>query len=103
MFRTSNFCLPLAAAVFAICVSAPASAIDCRKGYQRVQGNWIATPYCQDQYLSEVATVYGVSAPAAKLRNNPNFKRNVCRLVGRDIRIQETCNQVNPWGARRGF
>ena len=65
-----------AAAVSAIALAgsfSPASAaIACKDGYQRVQGNYIATPYC------------------------PNYKRQVCLTVGNDIRVQEICRTVNP-------
>lgn len=77
----------LAAALFA----APAAAIKCERGYQRVQGNLIATPYCQDQYLAQVAREYGFKSSAKKIRNNPNYKKEVCRFVFSDIRVQQTC------------
>lgn len=74
-------------------VAHPASAhgIVCQDGYQRVQGNLIATPYCQDNNLARVAREFGVKASAERVRNNPNYKREICRLVGRDIRVQEAC------------
>jgi hypothetical protein len=68
-----------------------AHAIECDQGYQRVQGNMIATPYCQDAYLAVVARQFGVNASAEKIRNNPSYKREVCRIAGRDIRVQSTC------------
>jgi hypothetical protein len=76
----------------AAALAAPAAAaIKCEKGFQRVQGNLIATPYCQDQYLAQVARQYGFKASAAKIRNNPNYKKELCRFVFNDIRVQETC------------
>ncbi len=56
-----------------------------------MQGQLIATPYCQDEYLAQVARQYGLKASAAQLRNNPNFKKEVCRTVFSDIRVQTTC------------
>jgi hypothetical protein len=77
-----------AAAVFV----APASAaIKCKRGTQLVGGQWIATPYCQDQYLAEVARKSGFNASAAKIRNNPNYKKNLCQYMYSDIRVQQTC------------
>jgi hypothetical protein len=38
----------------------------------------------------------------AEIRSNPNAKRNICVFVGRDIRVFENCQTVNPTG-RRGF
>lgn len=84
--------------------AAPASAsIKCVKGFQLVQGNYLATPYCQDQIVAEVAREYGVRTSAAQIRNNPNHKRHVCRLIGRDLRVQESCLTVNPGGRARSF
>ena len=94
--------LSLAIIVAAAALATPALAIDCVRGYQRVQGNLIATPYCQDQSLAQVAREYGIPATASKIRNNPNYKKEVCRTVFNDIRIQTTClNAGVPEG--RGF
>lgn len=83
--------------------SAPAdAAITCRNGAQLVSGSYIMTPYCEDKLLAEVAREYGSRASFAEIRNNPNTKRHVCRLVGRDIRVFENCQTVNPNG-RRGL
>lgn len=68
-----------------------AAAIDCEEGFQRVQGSLIATPYCQDENLANVARTYGMSVSAAAIRHNPNYKRYVCQLVGRDNRVHTTC------------
>lgn len=90
-------------AVGLIALSTPASArIACRDGYQLVSGSFISTPYCQDALLSDVARAFGVKASAARIRENPNYKREICRLVGHDIRVQETCNFERP-GSRRAF
>lgn len=95
----------LIAVGLALTASAPVqpaeAAIRCNKGYQLVGGNEIATPYCQDEYLAVVARKYGVSTSGARIRNNPNHKREVCRLVGQDIRVQQTCVDSLPTG--RGF
>jgi hypothetical protein len=72
-------------------LATPAAAIKCVKGYQKVQGNLLSTPYCQDQYLAQVARQYGLRASASKIRNNPNYKKEICRTVFTDIRVQETC------------
>lgn len=90
-------------AILAVIGAAPAAAgIECHNGYQSVQGNLLATPYCQDKLLASVAREYGSRVSFAEIRDNPNAKRDVCRLVGRDIRVYENCDTVNPNG-RRGF
>jgi hypothetical protein len=85
------------AAGFLLAGYAPAEAgIACVKGFQKVQGNWMSTPYCQDAYVAQVAREYGFSASAEAVRNNPMFKQRLCRFIGQDIRIKESCDEVNP-------
>lgn len=92
------------AALFAAAMwSEPAAAIECRGGFQVVQGNLLATPYCQDALLANVARQYGFKTSAAAIRENPNHKREICRFVGRDIRVQENCITANPNGRGRLF
>lgn len=81
------------AATALILASLPAEArIKCNGSYQTVGGNEIATPYCQDNYLAKVARQYGMRVSDAAVRNNPNLKREVCRLVGYDIRVSDVCS-----------
>jgi hypothetical protein len=83
--------------------SLPAEArIVCKSGFQMVAGSWIATPYCQDSLVGAVARQHGVKVSDAALMSNPNLKRNVCQLVGRDIRLTTACVDANSQG-RRGF
>jgi hypothetical protein len=92
----SGTCFAIAALV------SEAQAIECKDGNQRVQGNLIATPYCQDDNLARVARQAGVRVTAERIRNNPGTKRDVCRLVGRDIRVQDACvNENQPFRGNR--
>lgn len=79
------------AVLFALPGAAWAGGIKCERGFQRVQGNLIATPYCQDDYLAQVAREYGFKASAKRIRNDPNYKKEICRYVYSDIRVQTTC------------
>lgn len=72
--------------------------IKCQGGAQLVAGSYIATPYCQDELLAQVARSYGMKAPADRIRHNPNYKREVCRFVGHDIRVYEYCSNERPSG-----
>jgi hypothetical protein len=87
----------------AITVACPAYAITCESGYQRVQGNLIATPYCQDEYLAQVARQFGFKTSGDRIRGNPNYKREVCAIAGRDIRVQSICIESNPTGRTGRF
>ena len=60
----------------------PASAaIKCQDGNQLIQGNWMATPYCQDALLAQVANARGFKTSFAAIRNNPNHKKELCRFL----------------------
>ena len=88
--------------LFMIAGDVPAeAAIKCSQGYQIVNGSPIATPYCQDNLVAQVAREYGFKASESAVRNNPNFKREICRYVGRDNRLTTAC--VNENTGRRAF
>lgn len=96
-FRTT-----FAALVLPLLLALPAEArIACKNGYQMVNGTPLATPYCQDNLVGEVARQYGIKVSDAEIRNNPNTKRYVCQMIGRDNRTYMAC--INSFGARRGF
>lgn len=69
-----------------------AAAIKCNGPYQIVQGNEIATPYCEDNYIAYVASHYhGIAVSPRAVRQNPNLKRDICRRIGHDIRVKAYC------------
>jgi hypothetical protein len=92
----------IAGVIFASFAGSAQAEIACNKGFQKVQGSWLSTPYCQDAYVAQVAKEYGFSATPAQVRNDPLFKQRICRFIGQDIRIKESCDEVNP-GARSWF
>jgi len=94
MTKSIRVRLRFAPAIAAMIVATPASAVDCVRGYQRVQGNLILTPYCQDQQLAQVAREFGMRVSASEIRNNPNYKKEICRTVFTDIRVQMTCENA---------
>jgi hypothetical protein len=77
---TSRTALPTAAAVL-ICVgyATPAPGIDCNGPWQTVDGQQIATPYCEDNYLGQIARASGLRVSNVEIRQNPNKKGEVCR------------------------
>lgn len=82
------------AAALATILAAPANAgVVCKDDYQYVGGHYVSTPYCRDNYLAKVARGYGAKASERDVRNNPNFKRELCRLVGHDSRVRDNCDQ----------
>jgi hypothetical protein len=92
MSKQLRFAARVAAlAAAAAALASPAAAITCRDGTQNVQGTWIATPYCQDLLLAQVGRERGFPASVDKIRNNPNYKKELCRSVLTDIRVTDTC------------
>ncbi len=85
-------------ALLAVGLGLPAEAkVVCKKGFQLVEGSPLATPYCQDQYVAEVALEYGFKAATpARVRQDPIYKQTLCRFIGQDIRIKQSCDEVNP-------
>jgi hypothetical protein len=96
MRKTSSV---IAAVSLGVLFAAPASArIECKEDYQLVAGSLIATPYCQDENLASVARrYYGMKVSGAAVRNNPNYKLEVCRLIGRDNRVRGACVSSDPF------
>lgn len=83
----------LLVAAGALAAATPASAITCKGEYQLVQGQYLSTPYCQDNYLASVAREYGSRVSGREIRNNPNKKAEVCRFMGHDTRVSHICQQ----------
>ena len=75
-----------AAIAATLALASPAAAINCRSGTQLIQGSWMAT-YCQDVLLAQVGRESGYAASFEKIRNNPNYKKELCRGVFTDIRV----------------
>jgi hypothetical protein len=83
----------LAASLALILLGTAAQArIVCHEGFQTVNGQEISTPYCNDNYVAEVARLRGLKVSNEEVRNNPAAKDEVCRKIGGDIRIQHYCN-----------
>jgi hypothetical protein len=77
----------------ALAAVTPAQAIECDGNFQvQRDGTRIATPYCQDGNLGRVAREYGVRVSDHEIRWNPSEKGRVCRFVGDDNRVRDTCS-----------
>lgn len=81
---------------FAMSAGKAEAKITCRGQFQVSGGRLISTPYCQDEYLAEVAREYGIRTTGSKMRNSFSAKVSVCRTVGHDIRVRENCLTVLP-------
>lgn len=78
-------------------VAQPASAaIRCEGNFQITKQGRINTPYCEDNYLAQVAREYGMRVSFEAIRYNPSVKERACRFVGNDIRVKDTCQRYLP-------
>ena len=94
----------LAATGFAVVAglsAAPAHAISCKGAYQMTSNGPIATPYCEDNYLAQVARGYGIRVSNRTIRQNFNKKREVCYVVGHDTRVSDICAGLIDGGSSR--
>jgi len=97
MKRHLTECLWLAAAIVLLVAAAPAEArIVCHDGYQQNSGGEVQTPYCQEEYLAQVAREHGMKVSGAQLRASYGLEREACQLSLNDIRVAEFCNPFRP-------
>ena len=86
----------------ALCFAGPAVArIRCQGSFQVTANGNIATPFCADNYLAQVARSYGTRVSDEAIRQNPILKERVCRFIGHDIRVEDICAGLLPEGGRR--
>jgi hypothetical protein len=79
-------------ATVATAAAPAASAIRCEGNFQvQKSGQRIATPYCADGYLAQVAREYGARTTGHEMRWNPSEKARICRFIGDDNRVRDTC------------
>ena len=80
-----------AGAAFAA-AAGPAFAITCDGNFQvQRSGHRIVAPYCQDANLARVAREYGARVNPDLIRWNPSEKERLCRFMGDDNRVRDTC------------
>jgi hypothetical protein len=76
---------------------AAAQAIECDRQFQVVDGQRLATPYCADQYLGQVARDRGLKVTDGDLRQSSGAKTDVCRQIGMDDRVRTICTNYFPY------
>ena len=81
----------------ALPVLAGPAAIKCNGSFQVIEGRGeIATPYCEDNHLAQVAREHGINVTDNAIRQNPNLKQDICIVVGSDIRVTQACMGLMP-------
>jgi hypothetical protein len=77
----------------------PAAArIRCDGEFQVTQYGRVATPYCEEELIAEVANSYGSRVSAAEVHHNPLRKVYLCQTIGYDWRLQGACAGYLPHG-----
>lgn len=100
--RSMILVAPLALAGLATTTSGAVARIKCNGPFQIVRGaGQIATPYCEDEYLGKVARSYGMRVSGHAIRWNPSRKEEVCRTIGHDSRVYDTCLKYRDDGRDR--
>lgn len=94
---------PAVLAPLLLLAAAPSAdaAIKCKDGFQLSGGNWISTPYCNDEHLAEIARRHGIRVSGAAVRANPSRKYEVCRMVGQTADARLYCPDEGVRGRRR--
>jgi len=78
------------------------SAIECEGNFQvQKNGNQIATPYCQDDYLAIVAREYGMRVTGKDIRQGHDERQRACNLAGEDNRVRDACSQYRQFRRAR--
>lgn len=90
----------LSAVAFGMPSKTASAAVYCAGNFQITQHGPITTPYCQDNNLAQVAREYGMRVTNEAVRYNVGIKKQVCRLVGYDIRVKNTCSNYLPDSGR---
>lgn len=79
----------------------PAEArIACKDGFQLSGGNWISTPYCNDEHLAQIARKHGVRVSGNQVRANPNRKYEICRFLAGHPTARDYCPDDGVRGRR---
>ncbi len=87
-----------AAAIMVIAAS-PAQAINCREGFQfQRNGEVIATPFCEAEFLAKVARKHGFRVTGSEIRHYLEAKSKACQIAGGDYGTLSTCAPINNGG-----
>jgi hypothetical protein len=93
----------LASGFFALAQNGAQAAITCDGDFQIVNGLPVATPYCRELNLANVARTYGWKVTVESIRYSESTKAQVCRAIGHDNRVQEVCAPYRPFGGDGRF
>jgi|RhiMetdeSRZDD1v2_1073273.scaffolds.fasta_scaffold126356_1 hypothetical protein len=94
----------LGAGLLGLAHSGAEAAIQCDGNFQNVRGQPVATLYCREWNLAQVARSFGWRhVTAQSIRYSESVKAQVCRAVGFDTRVQEICAPFTSNGGSNRF
>ena len=79
------------------------AAIQCDGNFQNVRGQPVATLYCREWNLANVARTFGWRVSVDEIRYSESRKAQVCRAIGFDIRVQDICAPFSSGGGNQRF
>lgn len=74
--------------------SAAEARVACSGDYQIVNGSPVATPFCEDHHLAQVARQHGSRTSAAAIRQSLEAKQSACDVTSGDTRTMDTCESA---------
>jgi hypothetical protein len=77
-------------------ISPAAAKIDCRGSFQITKYGPIATPYCEEENIANVARSYGIKVTGAEVRKDALKKVYLCQTIGDDTRLKGACGAYAP-------
>jgi hypothetical protein len=66
------------AAIIALSATPAAANVTCHGDFQKVEGNWIATPYCSDHHIAKFADREGLHVTTSQIEKNSLLKEEIC-------------------------
>lgn len=75
----------------AVSVMPAEAGIVCDGEFQIVDGQAVATPYCEDEQLARSLRARGVKTSGAAVRANPELKREICLMASGEPSLDAAC------------
>ncbi len=71
-------CFCALSAIIALSATPAAADVICQGDFQKVEGSWIATPYCSDHHIAKFADREGHHITTRQIENDSQLKDEIC-------------------------
>ena len=68
----------------------------CQGNFKVTKYGLVATPYCEEQQIANVARSYGCKVTGAQVRKDALKKVYMCQILGHDVRLKGSCAGYGP-------